>query len=91
MIVPEDYCSSDFNGGHKDLRAAIVSGCNAPPVLEFCKHVFDFMTDAVLGFVEVYRFDPVALWWDAGFYPGGVKGCSEPVGVVAPVRDHEGR
>ena len=91
MIVPEDDYSGDFNSRYEVLCAAIISGCNAPPVLEFGKHILDFMTDAVMGFVEVYRFDPVTLRWNAGFYSGGVKGCSEPVGVVTSVSDHEVR
>lgn len=43
MIEPEDDGGGDTDGGHEGVGATVVSGVDAPPVLELAEHVFDLV------------------------------------------------
>ena len=43
MIDPEDDYSGDLDCRYKDMGAAVIAHCNAPPVFEFSEHVFDLV------------------------------------------------
>lgn len=67
------------------MGAAVIAGCDAPPVLVFSKHVLNFMA----LFVEVHViFDlPLAIfpWRNAGLDPFVLQGFPEPIGVIAAI------
>ena len=68
------------------MSAAVVAGVNAPPIFQLAEHVLDLVALAVERPVMGYLDFPVSFKWDAGFIISICKGFSEPVGVVALVR-----
>jgi len=48
-MQPEDDLCGDADGGHGGVRALVVTGVDAAPVLEFAEHVFDLVALAVEG------------------------------------------
>ena len=65
------------------MSAAVVTGMDAPPVLEPAEHVFDpvalFVEDGVVG----NRGFAVGLRGDAGGEAALAEGGAQPIGVVA--------
>jgi hypothetical protein len=55
LIDPEDdgYCDADCRP--QGMRASVMPCVNAAPVLEFSKHVLDFVPLAVEGGIVRYR------------------------------------
>ena len=49
---PPDDDGSDGDCGHEDVGAAVIAGCDAPPILEPPEHVFDLMALFVLDFAK---------------------------------------
>ena len=58
---------------------------NAPPVLEFSKHVLDLVPLSVERAVMGYLDFPVGFRWDAGFDLTLDKGVTQPVGIISLV------
>ena len=67
------------------MGAAVVSRVNAPPVLEFSKHVLDLVPLSVEHAVMGYLDFPVGFRWDTGFDLALNKGVTQPVGVISLV------
>ena len=67
------------------MGVAVVACVDAPPVLEFAEHVFDFVPLAVKQPVVRYLDFPVGFLWDTGLDLPICKGLSLPVGIVALV------
>lgn len=65
------------------MRASVVSGSDAPPVLDAGEHVFDFVALLVGGFVEGDVGLAAGPGWDAGFDAAHGEEPSEPVGIIA--------
>jgi hypothetical protein len=70
------------------VRAAVVAGMDAPPVLEASEHVLDLVALAIEGFVVGDRDLAVGFGWDARGDALGDQGLTEPVGVVTPIAEH---
>ena len=56
---------------------------DAPPVLEFAKHILDFVAAFVERLVERDCGFAVGFWRDAGFYAARLECASKPVSIVA--------
>ena len=67
------------------MGAAVVTGVDAPPVLEFSKHVLDLVPLSVEHSIMRYLDFPVGFRWDTGFDFPVCKGVAQPVGVIALV------
>jgi hypothetical protein len=69
LIEPEEEARGECDGGQEGVHASIISGADAPPVLEPSKHVLDALpltTNSGKGRrVRLYRmllqFDPSPL------------------------------
>ena len=61
MRQPEDEVSSDADGGHEGVGAAVIAGVNAPPVLELPEHVLDLVTLAIEGRIVLNEHLAVSL------------------------------
>ena len=69
------------------MCAAIVAGCDPPPVFEFAKHVLDFVALFVEGRVVVDLPLAVVLWRNTRFDPLAPQGFPEPVDIIATIRE----
>lgn len=67
------------------MRAAVVAGSDASPVLEFAEHILDSVALSVERAVVGDRGFPVGFGRDAGLDLAFGEGIAEPVGIVAPV------
>ena len=67
------------------MGTAVVAGVDAPPVLEFAEHFFDFVPLAVKQPVMRYLDFPIGFLWDTGLDLAICKGVSQPVCIVALV------
>ena len=69
------------------MGASVVSGCNTAPVLEFSKHILDFVALPVEDFVIVEGmlsvFSAGDAWCDAAFG----QFLAEPSAVIASICD----
>jgi len=65
--------------------ASVVAHGDTPPVLEFCKHVFDFMALFVEDGIVRDKGFSVFLGWNAGRDAFFFQYLPEPVGIIAPV------
>ena len=80
--MPEDDGSGDADGGHEGVRAAIVAGVDAAPVLELAEHILDAVTLAVeLPVVRDWHL-AVDLGRDARLDATLGQGLAQPVGVI---------
>jgi len=68
------------------VRTSVISGCDPSPVFEFSEHVFDFVALLVESFVVFDLYLPIFLWRDTRFDTLVFQGISEPVGIVAAIR-----
>ena len=66
MIEPEDDGGGNADGGHEGVRAAIIAGVDAPPVLDFGEQVLDQVALFIDRFVVVILHLAVGFWRDAG-------------------------
>ena len=64
------------------MRTSVVAGVNASPVLEFSKHVFDFVTLAIELFVMCDRLFSIGFGRYAGFDLPFRERFSEPVRII---------
>lgn len=69
------------------MRAPVISGCNAPPVLEFAEHILHFMACFVEFFAIAGRIDTVLSVRDARLDPLCPEGGPEFIAVIALVAD----
>ena len=69
------------------MCASIVTGVDAPPILEPTEHVFDLVPLAIQNAVMFDRLCAVGLRWDAGRDTPDRERLAEPVGVVALVAE----
>src|ERR1700742_3150749 len=67
------------------MGAAVVSGVDAPPILEPCEHVLDLVALLVEDGVMGDRDLPIGFRGDAGGEAALCQGGAEPIGVVALV------
>lgn len=49
MRQPEDDGCGDADGRHEGVGASVVTGVDAPPVLEFAEHILDLVSLAIEG------------------------------------------
>jgi len=88
-------------GRHEGVRASVIAGVDAPPVLQSGEHGLDPVALAVERLVVLDLDLAIGLRRDAGRDPSFDQGLAEPVGVVAFVAeqrlglregvDHQGR
>lgn len=64
------------------MSAAVIAGCNAPPVFEAPKHIFNFVSFFVESFIERDVGFSVFLWRNARFNAFVTQRVSEPVGII---------
>src|SRR3954451_10711468 len=69
------------------MCASIVTGVDAPPVLEPAERIFDLVPFAIENAVMFDRLCAVGLRWDAGRDTPDRERLAEPVGVVALVAE----
>ena len=72
------------------MGASVIAGVDAPPILEFTEHIFDFMSLAIEGFVEGCGEQPALAWRDAGRNALGSQGGAILIAVIAFIADHRG-
>jgi len=70
------------------VSASVVTCSDSSPVLEFSKHIFDFVPFPVEFFVVENLLLTVFLWRDTGDNTFFFEGLPEPVGIVSPVCQH---
>jgi len=68
------------------MSAPVVARCDAPPVFEFCEHVFDFVALPVERFVVRNISFSVLFGRDTRLNAFVTQGGSEPIGVVPAIR-----
>ena len=72
------------------MCTAVVTCCDAPPVLEFSEHAFDLVSLAIEGFATgVFGFAPL-MGWDAGLYAFCRERVSELIAVITFVANENG-
>ena len=82
---PEDDGSCDADGRKTGVGIAVVSGCDATPVLQAAEDVLDALALAIQGLVAFDHGLAVLTRRDAGgSAPGGLR-CTETVTVLAPI------
>ena len=69
------------------MGASVVTGVDAPPVLEPAEHVLDLVPLAIENAVMFDRLCAVGLRWDAGRDTPDGESLAEPVGVLALVAE----
>ncbi len=67
------------------MSASVVSGRDAPPILDPAKHVLDTISLPVKDFVVVGRVAALFAWWNAGRNAFVFQSVAEPVGIVATI------
>jgi hypothetical protein len=80
-LSPEHHGCREGDGGEEDLRASVVTGGDATPVLQPREHGLDPNAALIL-------LDELAAnlsQWDAGLYPFLFQCFTEPVIAIAPV------
>src|SRR3954465_14256166 len=65
LLAQDDGCC-DADGRHEGMCASIVTGVDAPPVLEPAERIFDLVPFAREKAVMFDRLCAVELRWDAG-------------------------
>ena len=73
------------------MGATVITGCDAPPVLEPAEHDFDFVALFVAGFAKVRRMPPTFSRRDAGLNVLGFERISKLIAVIAFVADQRFR
>ena len=72
------------------MRTAVVTCCDAPPVLEFSEHAFDLVSLTIEGFaIGVFGFTPLT-GWDTGLHVFRRERLSERIAVIAFVANENG-
>ena len=69
------------------MRTTVVSGRYTPPILQPAKHVFDFMSMFIQGFVISDLSFSVLLWRNAGRDPLFKQAIPEPISVITAIRE----
>jgi hypothetical protein len=69
----------------EDLRAPVVSRCDASPVLQPAEHDLDPVASFIAALVVLDGLVARLPSADAGLYPLVFQRISEPVGIMAPV------
>jgi len=69
------------------MRAAIVAGCDASPVLEFSEHILDFVALFVESRVVFDLLPAIFLWRNTRLDPFVLQGFPEPIGIIATIRE----
>ena len=67
------------------MSASVVSGGDAPPILDPAKHVLDTISLPIEDFVVVGRVASLLAWWNAGRNPLVFQSVAKPVGVIAAI------
>src|SRR5690606_16508734 len=67
------------------LWTAVVSGGDAPPILQPPEHDLDVVAAFVAPLVVFHRLLARLSAWDADLYPLVFQRFSEPIGIIAPV------
>ena len=84
---PPDDDGSDGDCGHEDVGAAVITGCDTPPILEPPEHVFYLMALFVLDFAKYRRVFPTLARWNAGGDAFCFEGGAILIGIVTLVSD----
>ena len=71
---------------NEGVCAAVISCCDAAPVFEFTEHVLDFVALLVESFIVCDLYLSVLLGRDAGLDAFAFQSLSEPIGIVAAIR-----
>lgn len=87
LIELEDCSSRDRNCCKSGVCALIIPCCNASPVFELGKHVFDFIALFVKGFAIPSKIDLSLSWRDAWLYIFGFENITELINAKAFVTD----
>ena len=87
MIAPEEYDGCDCYGGHEEIGAAIISCCDATPVLQAVEGVFDLMSLFINGLVELDRCFAAGDGRDAGRDVHRLESAAPFVAVIPLVGD----
>ena len=69
------------------MCASVVTGMDAPPILEPAEHVFDLVALAIENSVVFDRLFAVGFRWDAGHDAAFGESLAKPVGVIALVTE----
>ncbi len=67
------------------MGASVVSGRDAPPILDPAEHVLDTVPLPIEDFVVVGRVASLLAWWNAGRNAFVFQSVAEPVGVVTTI------
>lgn len=83
--VNDGCCEGDC--GREDLRAPVVSGRHAPPVLEPAEHDLDPIVPSLSALVVSYGRFALFSTGDTGAYPFVFQRVAEPICVLATTRE----
>ena len=70
------------------MGASIVSGVDAPPVLEACEHVLDTVALTIKRAIVTVLDFAASMRRDAGGYAVFDERLSEPAGIIASIGEH---
>ena len=87
-LEPEQDGCRERNGGQEDLRASVVAGRDAPPILQAPKHDLDPVAALVPTLVIFDRCATGLPARDARRDPFVYQGIAEPVRVISPIGKH---
>lgn len=68
------------------MGASVVSGSDAPPILDPAEHVLDTISLPIKDFVVVGGVTSLLAWWNTGRNTFVFQFFAEPVGVVTTIR-----
>jgi len=78
-----------LNHGEEVLRQFVITGGNASEVFQLGEEALDQVALAVEPCAEVGFRPPVDLGWDVGKRPFVAEGCTDAVGIICLVRQHD--
>ena len=67
------------------MSTAVIAGRDTSPILEFPKHILDFVSLLIELSVELDFGFAVLLCRDAGFDAFLTQGISEPIGIISTI------
>ena len=67
------------------MGASVITCSDAPPILEPCEHIFDFVALLIEGFIVGQRNSPAFGGGNAGLAALFGKSLPEPIAVIATV------
>jgi hypothetical protein len=67
------------------MGASVIAGSDAPPILEPCEHILDFVALLIERLVVGQRDFPAFVEGNAGLAASFGESIPEPIAIVAPV------